>query len=387
MFRILRVFPRNGSYFLRCEAKQLWTSGRVCAAAAAFVYQKRLDLPLQTHAKLAGRKWVPGGLNPTNKYPEFIASPKDNFPPVYEAKNSDQVKSVSEWAKAAREIVEDKLVDYGVILFRGMPVEGGEGFSQFLINLGYETMGYEGGLAVRQKVAAGVLTASDDLPEVTIQPHNEMAYSEDYPKKLFFYCHVAPEPGRGGETGLTRVRDIQAKLKPEVKEKFRKLGIKYHCYLPSKEHSQYKSWQETFFSEEMSDVEQFMKKMNYEYKWCENNALSYSHVLPAFQKHHKTGEELWFNHVHRHHVTNLSEHPKYADQPDLPPLRFPYHTMYGDGTEIEPEVMQHIRDVIWQVSVGFPLLKGDLLIYDNMLVQHSRTGVQRAKKIISCYDT
>ncbi|XP_070563858.1 dapdiamide synthesis protein DdaC-like [Ptychodera flava] len=380
MFAVIRVLPRS-VVVCRCNVRQY---SQVASAIAnpSFIQREKLDVPPDWAARLADREWVPGGLNPDNKYPEFIAPPKPNFPALYEAENGD-IGSAAEWAKAAREIIESKLVEYGVIMFRGMPVYGGEGFSEFLLSTGYSPMGYEGGLAVRQKVAAGVLTASDDLPEVTIQPHNEMAYSKDYPHKLFFYCQIAPAPGCGGETGLTRVKDILPKLDPKVVDKFRKLGVKYNNYLPSQEKSQYKSWQETFFTEDRGEVEKHMARMNYEFEWQDDGAISYAHTLPVFHKHHTTGEELWFTHVTRHHATNLSEHPKYAGDKHRPYKRYPYHTTYGDGTEIEPEVIQHIRDVIWQVSVGFQMQERDLLVYDNMLVQHSRLGFTGKRKLLA----
>ncbi|XP_002737284.1 dapdiamide synthesis protein DdaC-like [Saccoglossus kowalevskii] len=386
MFTASRILPHVGKWTVRHQSRQLSSTGPVYVRAA-FVHRELLDTHGTKPGRLAGREWLPGASSPDNRFPEFISPPSKNFPAVYEAKYTDTSIPPSDWAKVAKEVIDANLTEYGAILFRGMPINGGDRFSQFLVDLGYETMGYEGGLAVRQKVAPGVLTASDDLPEVTIQPHNEMGYRKTFPKKLFFSCEIAPEPGCGGETGITRVKDIEAKLKPEVKEKFRKLGINYHFYLHSIENSRYKSWQETFFTENKSDVEKYMDRMNYEHKWQDDGAVSYWYTLPAFTKHHKTGEELWFNHVHRHHSTNLAEHPKYADEPDLPPLRFPYHTGYGDGTELEPEVLQHLRDVIWQVSVGFQLQKSDIIVFDNMLVQHSRLGFTGKRKLLAAMTT
>ncbi|XP_077997442.1 dapdiamide synthesis protein DdaC-like [Glandiceps talaboti] len=381
MYAVVRVLPRSVEIFHGCYARQYSQVVGACAQRLSFTYREKLDVPPQTNSKLAGREWVPGALNPNSKYPEYLASPRPNFPAVYEADSEEGTPA--EWAKVARELMEDKLTEFGVILFRGMPVHGGEGFSEFLLNLGYNTMGYEGGLAVRQKVAKGVLTASDDLPEVTIQPHNEMAYSEVFPHKLFFYCDIPPQPGCGGESGLTHVRDIKAGLDPEVMEKFRKIGVKYHCYLPSKENSEYKSWQETFFTDDRKEVEKYMKNAEYEYQWQDDGALSYSHTIPVFHKHPKTGEEVWFTHVTRHHATNLSEHPKYASDKDRPYLRYAYHTTYGDGKEIEPEVIQHIRDIIWQSTVGFQMQKRDLMVFDNVYVQHSRLGFKGQRKLLA----
>ena len=67
---------------------------------------------------------------------------------------------------------------------------------------------------------------------------------------------------------------------------------------------------------------------------------------------------------------------------DLPYDRCPGHTCYGDGSEIEPEVIQHIRDVHWQEAVGFQMQKSDLLVFDNVYSQHGRLGFDCERKLL-----
>ena len=44
---------------------------------------------------------------------------------------------------------------------------------------------------------------------------------------------------------------------------------------------------------------------------------------------------------------------------------WPVHTKYGDGTEIEDEVMSKIRQVVWDATVAVPMKLGSLLVVDN----------------------
>ena len=58
------------------------------------------------------------------------------------------------------------------------------------------------------------------------------------------------------------------------------------------------------------------------------------------------------------------------------------HTRYGDGSEIEPAVLQHIRAVSWSCAVGFQWQQGDLLVFDNLLAQHARLGFTGERKLL-----
>ena len=53
---------------------------------------------------------------------------------------------------------------------------------------------------------------------------------------------------------------------------------------------------------------------------------------------------------------------------------YPFHTRYGDGTEIPREVITYLRDMMWSLAVGFDWQVGDLLVIDNYSVMHGRRG-------------
>ena len=60
----------------------------------------------------------------------------------------------------------------------------------------------------------------------------------------------------------------------------------------------------------------------------------------------------------------------------------PRHTYYGDGSEIEPEVLQHMRATAWACAVGFKWQRDDLLVLDNLAVLHGRLGFTGDRKIL-----
>jgi alpha-ketoglutarate-dependent taurine dioxygenase len=60
----------------------------------------------------------------------------------------------------------------------------------------------------------------------------------------------------------------------------------------------------------------------------------------------------------------------------------PYNTYYGDGSPIEDEVVDEIREAYRQETVAFPWQAGDVLMMDNMLVAHGRNPFSGTRKIL-----
>lgn len=56
----------------------------------------------------------------------------------------------------------------------------------------------------------------------------------------------------------------------------------------------------------------------------------------------------------------------------LGPTKMALHTSYGDGSEISPSDVAHVRDTIYKNMVFNRWEKGDLLMIDNFRVSHGR---------------
>jgi hypothetical protein len=66
----------------------------------------------------------------------------------------------------------------------------------------------------------------------------------------------------------------------------------------------------------------------------------------------------------------------------MPKDELPNNTYYGDGAEIEPEVLDEVRHAYQQASVSFAWEPGDILLLDNMLMAHSRTRYRGPRKVL-----
>jgi len=206
------------------------------------------------------------------------------------------------------------------------------------------------------------------------------------PKELLlFFCQQEPGEDCGGETPLVKSSDILSRLDSKVLQDFVKKKVRYVRYAPPRGPGAYLPWQDVFMTEHSKEAEHFLDQKGFSYKWEPSGALYYWQVLPAFQEHPKTGETVWFNQIQSHHASHLQEAPRFKGS-DLPSHHYSYQTYYGDGSEIEPAVLQHIRAVTWSCAVGFRWQNGDVLVVDNLAAQHARmsfTGQRRILAVLS----
>jgi len=61
----------------------------------------------------------------------------------------------------------------------------------------------------------------------------------------------------------------------------------------------------------------------------------------------------------------------------------PNNTYYGDGSRIEPEVMDHLRHTYLQEKVVFPWRQFDVLLIDNMLASHARNPYSGERRVLT----
>ncbi len=338
-----------------------------------------LQLPTTT-VQLANRPFLAGSDH--DSMPAVVTQfPTATFPLVLQPRLNLHVQniSISQWAADARIWLDDVLHKHGAILLRGLPLASADDFNHFIGGLGIPTMGYESGTALRDAVTSQVMTASYEPPEVSMEPHNEMAYTSIYPSKILFFCETPP--ACGGETPIADGRQCTQLLDPDLRHKVTQTGLKYLRHLPDRRSEAFASWQHTFYTDDKEDVKRFMDERGFDFYWDDDDNLTYSYVRPATATHPITGEEVWFNQLVSHHASYFYDYPEFAHG-TLDAHRYPYHCQYGDGTEFSPEVVAHVRATIWQCAVAFSWQKGDVLALDNLLVQHGRMSYEGARRIL-----
>lgn len=286
------------------------------------------------------------------------------------------VKSL-EWAKENTHDIKRLLQQNGVLLIRGLQVSGSKQLSKLLSTIFSEPlMPYVYRSTPRTKMRNNVYTTTEYHPDLHIPQHNENAYSNNWVMRLGFYC-IQPS-ATGGNTPVTSSRDVYDLIPAEIRDKFIKKKILYvrnyqNVDLP---------WSEVFQTDDKDEVEQFCKDNQMSFEWFENNGLRTKQINPAIAIHPVTGDTVWFNQAHLFHVSNMGEEIKNNMLTTLGEENLPRNTYYGDGSPIDEEDLDVIRNIYQEQQVSFDWEKNDLLLLDNMLYSHGRQPYTGDRKIL-----
>jgi alpha-ketoglutarate-dependent taurine dioxygenase len=287
--------------------------------------------------------------------------------------------SLQAWAARNRELVESRLHEHGAILFRDFPVATAAEFDQCIGALSGGALEYTFRASPRTQVDPGfhIYTSTDYPADEKIFPHNEHSYSPVFPLRLFLWCDVAPH--HKGETPIGDTRAIFRAIDPAVKERFARKKV---MYIRNYGDGFGLPWQTVFQTTDRAQVEAYCRGVDIGVEWKADGRLRTRQVGPAIVKHPRTGEALWFNHATFFHVSTLPAQVRDALLADFDEDELPQNTCYGDGSPIEPEVLEHLRAVYRGAMIEFPWRHGDVLMLDNMLAVHARNEFRGPRRIL-----
>jgi alpha-ketoglutarate-dependent taurine dioxygenase len=280
------------------------------------------------------------------------------------------------WAGEHRALINEKLERHGALLFRGFALAEPADLEKVVRAISGELAEYTDQSSPRHKVSGNVYTSTDYPHHQPIFLHNENSYASAWPRKLFFFCRVAPRAG--GETPIADCRKVYARISAPLRERFARAGVLYvrnfggGVGLP---------WQTVFQSQSRAEVEAYCRGANIQIEWL-GERLRTRQVRQAVARHPSTGELSWFNHGAFFHVSTLTPPVRDALLSQFAEADLPHNTYYGDGAPIEPEALEEIRAAYRAETVSFPWQRGDLLLIDNMLVAHARAPYEGEREIL-----
>jgi alpha-ketoglutarate-dependent taurine dioxygenase len=195
--------------------------------------------------------------------------------------------------------------------------------------------------------------------------------------RIGFGCLVAP--ALGGETPIADSRRVFATIDPPVRARFAAKGVRYvRNYRPGLD----VPWQTVFHTNDRSTVETYCRRAAIEVEWRRDGGLRTTQICQAVAPHPVTGEMVWFNQAHLFHVSSLPAAVRTNLLAIFGETDLPRQAFYGDGTTIEDEVLDHVRDIYRREAVAFQWQQGDVLVLDNMLVAHARNPFSGPRRIV-----
>jgi alpha-ketoglutarate-dependent taurine dioxygenase len=281
------------------------------------------------------------------------------------------------WLAGNRQLVERELPSRGGILWRGFAVRTRQDFERFIAALPLATMTYVEGATPRTQLSDKVYTSTEFPSTETIALHNELTYVRSWPTRIVFCCLTAAE--QGGETPIADVRQVLRRLRPETAARFRDRGW---MLVRNFGDGLSLTWQKAFHTGSRAEVERYCEQARISWEWKQGDRLRTWQVRPAIVQHPATGDEAWFNHVAFWHVSSLRAEVRDMLLGELGEAGLPYNTLYGDGTPIEPEVVEEIRAAYREETIVFLWQPGDVLVLDNLVAAHGRRPFTGARQVV-----
>lgn len=284
---------------------------------------------------------------------------------------------LADWVRSNREPLEQKLYRHGAFLYRGFGLKKPEDFERVASAICHELYSEYGDLP-REGVAGKVYTSTPYPNDKAILYHAESSHLHSWPRKINFFCMVVAR--EGGRTPIVDLRMVYKALDPEVRRKFEDKGIMYvRNFSPGVD----VPWQRFFHTEDKSAVEAQCKQAGMTAEWTHGGeTLRVSQVCRAVAEHPVTGEKTFFNQVQLHHVHCLDEAVRESLLSIFSRQDLPRHAYFGDGSEIEDSVMDHVGEIYERNAVRFQWQAGDMVTLDNMLVAHARDPFVGERKIL-----
>lgn len=269
---------------------------------------------------------------------------------------------------------------HGGVLLRNCPITSVLQFKNLAQILSPILLDYHHRSTPRSMIINNVYTSTAYPEHKHIHFHNECSYASSWPERLFLFCLVPPTTG--GETPIADSRCVLNQLNESWVKKFQTKNILYtKRYWRGID----LSWQEVFQTTLKTDVELYCEQNDITYFWGDTESdleLTTQHICLAIQRHPITTEEVWFNQAHLFHHAGLEPGDRAVLQSILEPGLWPRHAAYGDGGEIDEEVIRHVHQVYLAEKILFQWQKGDFLILDNLLMAHARHPFTGPRQIV-----
>jgi len=256
-------------------------------------------------------------------------------------------------------------------------------------------MDYGLGTDQRPKYNHALLGVNDQVSSRNaIDFHNELVYTNEFPRRLGFVCVVPAAVG--GYTPLSDVRAVFAQLPGDMRDKFLRYGIRYVRNIRDKRAEQrvarnpidvggQKCFQDLFQTEEAAEAQHIAENVyKYRAEWlrCRTNdtpILRVQYDLPAVMS--IGGTTAFANSMLGMHGSFFDDYDDYYHT--LPLIERPLHSLWGNGDEFSADEIASVRQLYRRNAIRFAWAAGDVIIVDNLWWAHGRYPYHGDRKILA----
>ena len=290
------------------------------------------------------------------------------FPHMIDARGSSIENNKTVWDKEMKHWLLNKLDTEGAIVLRNLDITGADDLDGFTRSFGFDPYPMNSyTLAARRHVGGNIYTANDVKVEVELPIHHEMTQAPVPPVVLFFFCkQPAMSGGRNPLAFSPAVYDKMAEREPEFVRKLKQHGVRYVNL--ARRHTDSNSsvgtgWHTLFNTVDREKAAETATDMGYTVAWKTGDVLEMvSPTINAFTTHPVTGRTAWFNKIITWYKLHMRNDPAGV------------HTLYGDFSEMPLSALNTMDEVIEEETVKIQWHKGDLVLLDNRLVMHGKSG-------------
>ncbi|ARN73231.1 TauD/TfdA family dioxygenase [Oceanicoccus sagamiensis] len=289
-----------------------------------------------------------------------------------------------------------QLSTHGALLIRGRSDFQQCHFERLLDALHFTPMNYRFGVSPRTTINRTTSTSTEAPAFLPIGVHSEMAYTNERPRKIAFFC--AREPKIHGETPIVNNFDMLSDIKPSLLEKLATQQLAYRRYF-LKRKARFSFEQQlaaVFGTENTQAIEKLLHDNDMDFEWESNGDLiTYKKVNPIVRHPELNRQALNINLFHCDALTVDYEHLRER----FSPLKWhavnqlqrfvrnshksTIRTHWGDKELISSQEARYLQTLFWQHSTIFTWRRGDILLLDNIAFSHGRLNVSGPRLILA----
>jgi len=314
-----------------------------------------------------------------------LAEPFLDAPPLWaepvDPRLGDDSAAARRWMAGHHAAIEQALLTFGAIVWRGFAVSGSEDFAAMMAGFEAFAQGYAGGTSDRKTVTGQVMEATRTPPEVYIPLHQEMSYMPVSPRLLAFYCKQPS--ATGGETGICDMRGLLDALPGPLRDKISHCDIDYVRNLRSAEVDDWRAdpafrhptWQYRFETDNRAEVAAQLQERGADFEWHDDGSLTFWTRVPGTTTHPVTGDRIYFNQMNsqvQHRLTIGEERAARIEAAYGQSVPRPYSVRFSNGEPLSEAEFMAIHTEFERRKVAFAWQAGDIMLIENRLTAHGR---------------